>query len=84
MVLCNVSVCSLGPILFSQDSLTAILVLEDASDLARKLALLPPGARVTDYISLGLIAKTSPRNRFERYWRPAAEPGYDSAPCRRR
>ena len=39
-------------------------MLEDASDMARKLAVLPPGARVTDYISLGVIARTFPPERI--------------------
>ena len=33
--------------------------------MARTLAELPKGARVTDYISLGVLAKTFPRSRID-------------------
>ncbi|MGH7214975.1 MAG: IS4 family transposase, partial [Tepidisphaeraceae bacterium] len=33
--------------------------------MARTLAELPPGARITDYISLGVLAKTFPRSRID-------------------
>ena len=41
-----------------------MLVLKGASDTARNLAVLPPGARVTDFISLGVIARTFPLERI--------------------
>jgi hypothetical protein len=33
--------------------------------MARTVAELPPGTRVTDYISLGVLAKTFPRSRID-------------------
>ena len=40
--------------------------------MARTVATLPKGSRITDFISLGVIAKTFPVRRFMRFWqRPA-------------
>ena len=33
--------------------------------MARTVAALPPGTRLTDYISLGVLAKTFPRSRID-------------------
>ena len=37
--------------------------------MARKLAILPKGTRITDYISLGVITKTFPLNTIHRVLR---------------
>ena len=41
-----------------------MLVLKGASETAPKLAVLPPGAGVTDFICLGVIARTFPLERI--------------------
>ena len=47
--------------------------------MARTLAELPKGARITDYISLGVVAKSFPRERIERR---SHDPGGQSSPAR--
>ena len=52
--------------------------------MARTMAELPPGTRITDYISLGVIAKTFPlkgQGRGGRDWKDA--PACASGICRR-
>jgi len=50
--------------------------------MARTMASLPAGSRITDYISLGVIAKTFPPRRCTGCWRPPAEPAGGSGTCR--
>ena len=38
---------------------------QEFAEMARTLATLPTGARITDYISLGMLATTFPRARIE-------------------
>ena len=47
--------------------------------MARTVATLPPGTRVTDFISLGVIAKTFPRARID-----AVLAATERASCRQR
>ena len=37
--------------------------------MARTRAALPPGSRITDYSSVGVIARWFPRHTVERVWR---------------
>ena len=37
--------------------------------MARRLARLPPGARISDYISLGVVAQRFPRSAVDRVLR---------------
>jgi hypothetical protein len=50
--------------------------------MARTVATLPAGARITDDISLGVITKTFPLSMGSRFWRRAAKPVCASAICR--
>jgi hypothetical protein len=50
--------------------------------MARTLAELPAGSRITDYISLGVIAKFFPVEKIQVLNRPIA-PVSGSAICRR-
>lgn len=49
--------------------------------MARTLAELPKGARITDYISLGVLAKTFPKGPHPR--RAGRDRAYQFGPCRR-
>ena len=49
--------------------------------MARTIATLPAGSRITDYISLGVIAKFFPVQKV--YWRKQAARAYENAICRR-
>jgi hypothetical protein len=52
--------------------------------VARTVAELPPGARITDYISLGVITKTFPLAASGRCFRRLAKRAFASAICRPR
>jgi hypothetical protein len=42
-----------------------VFCFEQEAQMARTIAELPPGARITDYISLGVLTKTFPLTKVQ-------------------